>query len=394
MKRAFVMTPWPMALLFLVIVQAALAEKTNFCVDCHQKANPILVKQYLESVMGKAEIECAQCHGSEHRNGTDYKKVKMPNADTCKPCHARQVEQFKAGKHSLAWTAMTAMPFTARQPREVIEKGCAGCHRVGYDGGRCDSCHTRHAFSKEEARKPESCHTCHMGEDHSQWEMWSASKHGAVYKLEEDTGRAPKCQTCHMANGNHAVMTAWGFLALRLPERDVAWMADRTEILKALGILDQRGKPAARFEIVKAGKLARLTAEEWSSKREEMVRVCTQCHSRNEVTSHFTMADGVIRAADHLMAEAIRIVGGLYRDGFLKKPKDYAFAFPDLLTFYDAPTTIEQNLYRMFLFHRQKTYQGAMHANPDYMHWYGWAEMKSDLVKIKERAEEIRSKKK
>jgi hydroxylamine dehydrogenase len=48
----------------------------------------------------------------------------------------------------------------------------------------------------------------------------------------------------------------------------------------------------------------------------------------------------------------------------------------------------------MFLFHRQKTYQGAMHVNPDYMHWYGWGEMKSDLVKIKERAEEIRTKRK
>lgn len=153
--------------LSLCIALSASAQKTNPCVDCHQKSNPILVKQFLESVMGKAEIECAQCHGSEHRNATDYKKVKMPNADTCKSCHTKQVEQFKAGKHSLAWVAMTAMPFTSRQPKEVIEKGCAGCHRVGYDGGRCDSCHTRHAFSKEEAMKPEACHTCHMGEDHT-----------------------------------------------------------------------------------------------------------------------------------------------------------------------------------------------------------------------------------
>jgi len=124
-----------------------------------------------------------------------------------------------------------------------------------------------------------------------------------------------------------------------------------------------------------------------------MVKICTQCHSKTFVGNHFIVADGVIRNADHLMAEAIRVVGALYKDGLLKKPKDYLFPFPDLLAFYDAPTTIEQNLYRMFLFHRQKTYQGAMHANPDYMHWYGWAEMKSDLVKIRERAEELRRKK-
>ena len=377
----------------VLLLNISSAQNTNPCVDCHQKTNPTLVKQYLESQMGKAGIECFKCHGSEHKNATDYKKVKLPNADSCKPCHARQVEQFRAGKHSLAWVAMNAMPFTTRQPREVIEKGCAGCHRVGQDGGKCDSCHTRHAFSKEEARKPEACHTCHMGEDHSQWEMWSTSKHGAIYKLEGDTGRAPKCQTCHMPEGNHAVMTAWGYLALRLPERDVAWMTNRTEILKALGVLDLKGKPTARYEVIKAGKMARLTAEEWSAKREEMVKICTQCHSKTFVGNHFIVADGVIRNADHLMAEAIRVVGALYKDGLLKKPKDYLFPFPDLLAFYDAPTTIEQNLYRMFLFHRQKTYQGAMHANPDYMHWYGWAEMKSDLVKIRERAEELRRKK-
>ncbi|OGP88620.1 MAG: cytochrome C [Deltaproteobacteria bacterium RBG_16_47_11] len=394
MKRFFISEIVLVGLFSLFLTNLAFAQKPNFCVDCHQRSNPILVKQYLESPMGKAEIECSQCHGAEHRNATDYKKVKMPNADTCKSCHAKQAEQFKAGKHSLAWVALTAMPFTARQPKEIIEKGCAGCHRVGYDGGKCDSCHTRHAFSREEAMKPEACHTCHMGEDHSQWEMWSTSKHGAIYKLEGETGRAPKCQTCHMPNGNHAVMTSWGFLALRLPEKDVAWMANRTEILKALGILDLKGKPTPRFETVKAGKLARLTAEEWSAKREEMIRICTECHSKNYVTNHFHMADSVIRDADNLMAEAIRIVGGLYRDGFLKKPKDYPLLFPDLLAFYDAPTTIEQTLYRMFLFHRQKTYQGAMHVNPDYMHWYGWAEMKSDLVKIKERAEEIRAKRK
>src|SRR4030042_3808523 len=117
------------------LINSVSAQKPSPCVDCHQKSNPVLVKQYLESVMGKAEIECIQCHGSEHRNATDYKKVKMPNADTCKSCHAKQVEKFKAGKHSLGWLAMTAMPVTARQPKEVIEKGCAGWPRGGPGGG-------------------------------------------------------------------------------------------------------------------------------------------------------------------------------------------------------------------------------------------------------------------
>jgi hypothetical protein len=44
------------------------------------------------------------------------------------------------------------------------------------------------------------------------------------------------------------------------------------------------------------------------------------------------------------MAEGIRTVAGLYQDGTLAKPKSYASAFPDLLTFHDAPTAVEQKL--------------------------------------------------
>lgn len=39
----------------------------------------------------------------------------------------------------------------------------------------------------------------------------------------------------------------------------------------------------------------------------------------------------MIRNADHLMAEAIQVVAGLYKDGTLQKPKNYSYAFPNLL---------------------------------------------------------------
>jgi hypothetical protein len=96
--------------------------------------------------------------------------------------------------------------------------------------------------------------------------------------------------------------------------------------------------------------------------------------------------------ADHLMAEGIRIVAGLYKDGVLPKPKTYSYAFPDLLTFHDAPTVIEQKLFVMFLEHRMRAFQGTFHANPDYALWYGWSEMQRDLTEIKEMAAEMREK--
>ena len=69
-----------------------------------------------------------------------------------------------------------------------------------------------------------------------------------------------------------------------------------------------------------------------------------------------------------------------YADGTLAKPAGYASAFPDLLTFHDAPTPIENTLFVMFLEHRMRAFQGAFHMNPDYQHWYGWAEMKRDIA--------------
>lgn len=90
------------------------------------------------------------------------------------------------------------------------------------------------------------------------------------------------------------------------------------------------------------------------------------------------------------MAQAIRTVAGLYQSGLLRKPSNYAYPFPNLLAFRDAPTSIEQRLFVMFLEHRIRTFQGAFHASPDYSMWYGWSDMQRDLTEINEMAIEIR----
>jgi hypothetical protein len=121
-----------------------------------------------------------------------------------------------------------------------------------------------------------------------------------------------------------------------------------------------------------------------------MLAACAQCHSENFAKAELAKGDGMIRQVDHLMAEAIRTVAGLYADGLLAKPDNYAYAFPDLLTFHDAPTPIEQKLFVMFLEHRMRAFQGTFHANPDYALWYGWSEMQMDLTEIKTLAAELR----
>ncbi|HTG81920.1 MAG TPA: multiheme c-type cytochrome, partial [Geobacteraceae bacterium] len=166
------------------------ARKSN-CISCHEKVTPGIVTQFLSGKMGK-KLDCSACHGSDHQSASDVAKVKLPTPETCAQCHAKRVEEYRNGKHALAWAAMKAMPMINHQPAAVGGgdlKGCSACHKVGekaatdlkrYGTGACDSCHTRHSFSVKEARDPKACRTCHMGFDHPQWEMWETSKHGTI----------------------------------------------------------------------------------------------------------------------------------------------------------------------------------------------------------------------
>ena len=376
------------------------------CVKCHQQVTPGIVSDWQLSAHSRDDVGCSICHGEDHNSADDVDKARIPTPQTCAECHEDQVEQYAAGKHALAWAAMKAMPTAHWQPMALMEgmKGCGGCHKIGTktadeikalkkDGAgfglaSCDACHTRHVFAAAEARQPQACQTCHMGFDHPQWEMYSSSKHGVRYLLKQNgtlppSAAAPTCQTCHLPNGTHNNRTAWGFLAVRLPmPEDPQWAADRAVILQALGVLDPEGKPTARLDLVKNARVARLTQADWQQERERMLKVCRQCHSSHFAKAELEKGDRMIKAADQVMAQAIRLVAGLYRDQVLPKPASYTHPFPDLLTFRDAPTPIEQRLFVMFLKHRMRTFQGTFHANPDYAFWYGWSEMKQDLAEI------------
>lgn len=380
------------------------ARKDSSCVQCHEKVTPGIVEQHRRSRHYQSgEVDCASCHGEDHRAMDDAARARIPTPATCAECHVEQVSQYQAGKHSLAWIAMEAMPGLQHQPTPMKGagmKGCSGCHKIGdkdgkqaglhYGTGACDSCHTRHVFSKKEARDPRACATCHMGFDHPHWEMYTTSKHGVIWQIEGDTGRAPTCVTCHMQEGNHRVMTAWGFLAVRLPEDDPEWLADRVEILKALGVLDAQGNPTGRLEVVKAGQVARLTREAFDAERSAMERTCARCHSPSYVQDQLKAGDQMIREADRVFAQAIRTVRALYAEGILKTPDGWTVA-PDLLQFYDAKTPIEQDLYKMLMEYRMRAFQGAFHNNPDYSHWYGWAPLVETASRIEAEASRLRA---
>jgi len=387
------------------------------CVTCHRSATPGWVADWERSKHRENDVSCSQCHGEEHSKPDDAHLATFPSEQVCAECHEDQVEQFSRGKHSHGWAALMAIPATAMEPEELMAggKGRGGCHNMGikseaelkerrdkghrYNNNSCDECHTRHAFDKREAMDPKACQQCHMGYDHPQYEMWSSSKHGTRHairekgKLHKGTS-APTCQSCHLPEGTHTNKVAWGFFAVRLPlPKDKQWAADRTVILKAMGVLSpETGKPTDRMEFVESLDFIRLTEEAWQVERDKMLKTCGECHSGKFVRDHLEKGDALIRKADRLMARAINIVVKLYKDGILEKPDHYKFAYPDLLFFKrTGGSYIEQVLLRMFLKHRMRTYQGVFHANPDYAYWYGWAAMTKSLGEIQELDKTLRA---
>lgn len=374
------------------------------CIECHKKVTPNIVELFISGKMGKAGLDCSACHGKGHQKGKeDVELVEFPTPQTCKTCHPVQTEQYINSKHALAWEAMKDMPLMDNHLEVVIgqgQTGCSMCHKIGlanrgksakYVYGDCISCHSMHVFSKDEASNPRICQNCHSGLRHNQWEMWSNSRHGALWQIDSGkTKRFPTCQTCHMPEGNHRVMTAWGFLAIRIPENNKNWLDDRNTILQGLGFMDDKGNFTERFQLMKKNRMARLTKKEFDTERQRMIDICSQCHEASFSKDILKASDKVVREADKLMAQAIKIVQSLYKDDILKKPKSWKSA-PDLLQFYEAKTTIEQILYKMFFNYRMHTIQGSFHLNASHMQWHGWACMKEALNRIKDEAKRLRA---
>ena len=133
-----------------------------------------------------------------------------------------------------------------------------------------------------------------------------------------------------------------------------------------------------------------------------MIKICARCHSESYAKEQFKLADSIMQKADRLMADAIEIVGALYKDGLIEKPADYMAAYPDFLYFMQTGgaagakdgsklSYIDQVLFEMYMKHRMRTFQAFFHVNPDYAYWYGWSMMSKDLGKINELAQTMRA---
>ncbi len=369
------------------VVAVAQNDEVNACTGCHTSVGATIgiINDWKQSKHAAKNVTCNKCHGAEPGDKDSFSHngfliTKFPSPKDCSKCHSRQVEQFGAGKHSLGWTKMQAAARYKAIPNDKMRASmCEGCHSVGKvyaDGsaGKCDSCHTRHVFSKEEARQPEACETCHMGLDHEQIEYYRTSKHGVISDIDRNTTRVPTCVTCHVDGGTHDVSQG---ITLGTVSQG-AFISDKnsgdTSVTDEYGIVQRA-----------------ITQEDFNTGRAKMLSICSRCHSTSFARDVLERADEIKRQSDARTGEAIKIIKDLEKDGLLdpmpeNRPPNPVTGNKLPLTgqqTYSNTSGIETEFFEMYKYALIHAWKGAYHMNPDYAHWYGWAQLNLQLEKIK-----------
>ena len=326
----------------------------GFCMECHQRVSPGLFQSWVESKHAKKGVHCMTCH-TDHQAASQQKSMVFP--EKCGECHPKPLEDFKKSRHSVSWDRMRTQGEFLGIPQEIRTAFCERCHIIQK---RCNSCHTSHRFSLKEPRDPEACGSCHLGPDHPHKEMYETSLHGIIYKLTKNPERAPRCVTCHMPGGTHN---------------------------SSFGIA--RG-PVGTGSIVVDLKEEPIPPEEIQKRRQEMLGVCTQCHSLRFAQEQMENADQVKEEGFNLLEKGKKEIQGIEEKGLVYPPiterpphptegKKLVLADPQL---YVGTSHIERLFFTMFKFHNIRVWKSGYHFSPAYTHGHGWEEMQLDLIDI------------
>jgi hypothetical protein len=417
--------PFSILLLLAIIVMldtsadTAEAEvETDACITCH-KASGVMEAVYNDwekSKHAQNNVTCIDCHLAAQtdpdvisHNGFFISPIVSPK--DCSLCHSQVVAEFTQSLHSFGNQYYEflfdnkKLPYIESQVEggyivsegsEITHaatlRGCQACHgtnmtgktaddytvwpnngigRINPDGskGSCAACHSRHTFSVEEARKPETCGQCHMGPDHPQIEIYLESKHGNIYSSEGDTWnwtseewiagvdyRAPTCASCHMS-------AAPGVAATHDVSSRLSWELETPISRRTDNIANSLGVPFG-------------DGTTWQVKQDRMKKVCRQCHGPTWVDNYYKQADIVVELYNEQYSAAKKIVDELYEDELLT-PESF-----------DEP--IEFEIYEMWHHEGRRARMGAFMMGPDYVQWHGFYDMLIDRVEIEHMAAEIR----
>jgi mono/diheme cytochrome c family protein len=301
----------------------------NDCKTCH----PTEIKQYAQNIMSHA-------YGNLNNNPVyrdlvdsvngiqSFKDMKTAltapdmetDADSCFYCHGTSIK-VKGMKTRDTVMGGMGFPVLSGWPN-------SGVGRLNPDGtkGSCTSCHTRHAFSIEMARKPSTCSECHKGPDVPAYKVYEVSKHGNIYSslskkwdfeaVPWTVGRdftAPTCATCHTS----LIVTAEGEIVAershQMNDRS-AWRLfgiyshahpkspDTTIIRNNAGLplpTELTGEPATDYLI---------DAKEQEKRRGNMQRICLTCHSDGWIKGQYARFENTINNTNQSTLTATKIL--------------------------------------------------------------------------------------
>ena len=372
-----------------------LSRETKECIDCHRREQPALYQMWGSSKHYRGNVGCFECHRAERDDvdavnhfGHTISVIVSPK--DCGRCHSREVEEFSGSHHSKAGRILGSLDNVLA---EVVEgnsafvtegfphgnsaaavNGCWQCHgsqikvlpdgrldpatwpntgigRLNPDGteGSCSACHSRHAFSAEQARHPDTCGKCHMGPDHPQKEIYEESKHGIAFFANiddmnmdspkwivgEDYWAAPTCATCHMSETRNQQVTH--DIGMRISWNNRPPVSVRPETSDA-----KMGLPGANVP--------------WQTRRQNMKDVCLNCHNKSWVDNFYVQYDGLIE---------------LYNEKFAKPGLALYAAAKPLLKPVKFSNPIDFTWFEIWHHEGRRARHGASMMGPDYTHWHG-----------------------
>lgn len=353
---------------------------SNDCATCHS----VEKQEYDKNLMAHAHgnlmnnpvyTDLRNTINSEyHFSDGNLSKTKANDnteAESCLYCHGTKLEVKGLETRETDFGEME-FPVIAGWPNQ-------GVGRINPDGskGACTSCHPRHDFSIETARKPHTCSECHKGPDVPAYKVYEVSKHGNIYNSKKATFNfnhvpwvvgedftAPTCATCHAsllvdAEGTQIVNRTHQYndrLVWRLFGVPYAHPhpieADVSKIKNKQGLplpTELNGEPAQEYLISK---------EEQNKRNEKLKNVCNSCHSASWTNTHFERLENTIAKTNETTVAATNILAKAWE-------LELAEGLPQNASLFDEK--IERDWTSVWLFYANSTrFTSAMGGGGDY----------------------------
>ena len=310
------------------------------CATCHSTE----VTQYGSNIMSHAYANLvdnglyrdfiAAINSNYHRKDKDLVKGETDSRtefESCLYCHGTKVEVKGMATKETDYGELE-FPVLEGWPNQ-------GVGRINPDGSRgaCTSCHSRHEFSIEMARKPYTCSECHKGPDVPAYKVYEVSKHGNIFNSLGKTfnfdnvpwvvGKdftAPTCAACHasllvspdqtvIAERTHQFNDRLSWRLFGVPYAHPHPVhADLKDVRNSLGLplaVEMDGTPVAKYVIDK---------EEQQVRNKKMKVVCPSCHTADWVEEHFLRLDNTIARTNANTHEATRIIMDIWEKGYAR----------------------------------------------------------------------------